>query len=626
MESLETQLKNLYSQLQQKDIEITNLKKQIAPHTRSNILNFDSLMSGSFKQDKSYNKNSAENHDAFEKEINKRISVEIQSREKKFNEKIKEIQSKYEKELTTSRNMYETLANKVDSVVALERTMEAMAKDIKILEDEKKNMKLLHMEIIKQNLIESELKFSDVKKKMIEKVKEVQKNVSLNYLEQMNNSQKLTFLRNNQLEKEIDYRSVRMEELILKNEKFENRIFVLTQEIDLLKKTQDSLIDKNQKYSDVIRNLTAMLMKNVKNHEKEFEGLLHKINNENISINNSPKINNFNNSPKKKELEKDDDSKDGNIYNGNNNNNLSDREKNINLNANIINKFSSIGSLTNKNIKTTFSVDIEKNINLSTKNNLNRVNYKNNKKFFNIPEKINSNKNDMDNKFNRKNFYNSTGIIFPKHSNKEEENETLSNTSNFIYENKIKKLEKNLIKKEIEYFKIKKDFENINEILQKYQKKFMGVISLYEIGLKKLLEDNESIRSLKEVDINFDFENLKNFEFENLNNEKKYYLLVILLKNILPLVNVNELESGFIKENVVNFKIKYFEENLKNNLVKDNFFRNSVSTVLANRTLNGKKIETKFYPKIRSTLKYLEDEKYSLRRKLDVYQFQAVDF
>ena len=116
----------------------------------------------------------------------------------------------------------------------------------------------------------------------------------------------------------------------------------------------------------------------------------------------------------------------------------------------------------------------------------------------------------------------------------EKENEKLLKENNFI-KNKYNTL---------------KDKEKI------FQEKYKGIIKLFNEALEELLEDNE-IKKRKNIFININ--ELKNGNFENFTKEEKYHILVSLIKNLLPLIQINENESSLSslkdKINNIGFKI-----------------------------------------------------------------------
>jgi hypothetical protein len=862
-EILTEKIKTLSHQLQQRDSEISSLKKQL-------------MQSRSGFPDKACEKQggkaASDLPEQSEKEIHKRVAEEIEKREKKFNEKFRDMQIKYEKELFTIKQMYDSVANKVESAMVQERTIEVMTRDIKILEDEKKNMKLLHLEILKQNQIQFEIKHSEAKKKMLEEIKKVQHNVSLSYLEQMDNSQKLTFLRNNQLEKEIDYRSVRMEELIFKNEKYESKIFHISQELENTKKSLLNIVHKNKVMGDMVRKLTESLINLQKEKDEEINKLcllceiepakfksivVHSANetmiksvssrdkskkgkslgesfrkkksksnrkspqkklsnvnsvnsnnsllnekeeningnininvensssrNKNLNINNNNNSNNnynenFNNDNEKylnkksldmntiKENEDENYNNENSVYNNCNKNinktNSNLQEKLITSDNNI---YSSDNFTSEKNFKSadkalnspnsikTLNQNHDYNSDLNASNNQNDAfaiknktkssinkaafgkeiknlplpsfksatatqkngalsacsqnNFNNaasiksvlnsssfalhplkNREFISGADLLNSvvfckNKsnssianniklvglenynlnlaNNINSNMNINNFTNNEGRNFHNNLNSSQINPILNSihqsinyscnrVSGFsrdnnlyqIYEKKIKNLENSMREKEKEFFKLKFSSENLSEKLFNYEKKFQGIISLYEAGLKKLIEEEENLKNFTIVNFNFDFSTLKNFQFQKLSNENKFNLLVFLLNQIIPLIDVNQLESEFIKQNISMFKFKFYEEKLNNTAEKDTFFRSSVSDFFkvkslkegknamnyVNGTLRNMHYNASSIGNIIANFKapnsYLKDEKLSLNRKLNMYDYQVIE-
>ncbi len=794
-------IKTLTQQLQQRDSELSLLKKQ--------LLNLRTYDKNSEKQGKQVSQTFDQLD--MEKEFQKRLNEELAKQEKKHIHKIFDLQVKFDKDYLTLKQMYESVQTKAESVTAHERTIEAMTRDVKILEDEKKNMKLLHMDILKQNQIEFEIKLTDAKKKMVEEIKKVQHNVSHLYLEQLDTSQKLTFLRNTQLEKEIDFRSVRMEELILKNEKFQEKIFFLQEELDNTKNALTKTINKNKKLGEITRKLTDQLTKSLKEKDKEFEKLLilcdidkkeyneiinknnsknkndnftrksnliEKINNKEyykkISLNKKNQVNfNSNNYDDNSNLSVNDNNREYkitkksskylglNIIKENEDKNENRNENylyddisyqtdlyqnkeilNDNLdikyeispkdelekliypnntnntnNDNIVSKNSHTNreNIQSSDICTEYNpsdnervnilkekpriilnkeygldfrnielphmnrLQIKSNLFLNKNNNnirssnnniLYNINPLRNRDFISGKDLVNGvffnnkdsniinfhnieNNNSSNNNINKNkdNNLNSTQINPLINCINKSINYNSNRVSGFnrdnnlykIYEKRIKELESSLREKEKEYFQLKILFDDIDEKLLNYKKKSNGIISLYETGLKKLLEEEENLKNFNIVDIKFDFSTLISFEFNKLSIENKFNLLIILLNQIIPLVDINELESDFIKQNISMFKMKFYEEKLKCSTSKDTFFRSSVSNhstvkqikegknpinyinkTSRNVNFNSNSVGN-IISKFKNPLNYLKEEKNNLNRKLHMYDYQVID-
>ena len=143
------------------------------------------------------------------------------------------------------------------------------------------------------------------------------------------------------------------------------------------------------------------------------------------------------------------------------------------------------------------------------------------------------------------------------------------------------------------------------------------------------------------MDFNFDFSAFKNMKFDKLTNENKYSVLMILLNQIISLINIKELESDFIKQNVAFVKMKFLEEKLSNSVSKEINFKKSVvdhpsnrfiklginpasmnNTSKANFIING---HENIPAKYKIPLNLLKEEKLNLQKKLSIYDYQMAN-
>ena len=100
-----------------------------------------------------------------------------------------------------------------------------------------------------------------------------------------------------------------------------------------------------------------------------------------------------------------------------------------------------------------------------------------------------------------------------------------------------------------DYNFLKNKYNTLRDKEKIYQEKYKGIINLYNEALEELLSDEE-IKNKENI-----YVNLKEFNkgnYENLTKEEKYYILVALINNILPLVHINEddKELSLLKEKI----------------------------------------------------------------------------
>lgn len=126
-------------------------------------------------------------------------------------------------------------------------------------------------------------------------------------------------------------------------------------------------------------------------------------------------------------------------------------------------------------------------------------------------------------------------------------------------EKKIIKLEKTIEINQEDYFNLKTTFSRLSEKLQGYEKKYLGVFNLFEEGLKRL-KDDDSLKNMNQIYLNID--SLKNGDYNCFTSDQKYSILVILMKNLIPLINPGDLsQSDFNNKNFDKIKLKYHYQN-----------------------------------------------------------------
>jgi hypothetical protein len=398
--------------------------------------------------------------ESLENEI-KNLKHEIFLKDEQFKRKEREMQNKFDKEMIKNRNLNENIQSKIENATAIHRLSDKQQKEIHKLEAELLEKEKKFSQILAQKELKYEMNFSDMKRKMVDYIKETHKNITKLNAEQLDTSSKLTLLQNHQLLIELEYNSRQIEELLKKIEKLEAENWELRKDIEINKEVQLTLAEKNKNISEACQKFLKHSKKSLKNSEN-------------------------------------------------------------------------LKSLQNTNISYIPSI---------------------------IPNSYRNNSiNQLDNS---------------KHLHDSNPNYCTNEVNSFNLK-KIQNLEKLLKKKELEYNKIKTEYDTILQKLNKYECKSAIIFDLIEIGFKKLSEDRE-LKNSSEVFV--DVENLKLAEFKILTNEEKYSILTILLKYLLPLLNFDELEKLVFTNTVVkNVKMKYHSNLAEKQRMQKTFsgsFRNS---------------------------------------------------
>mgnify|MGYP006873063494 CR=1 FL=1 len=117
---------------------------------------------------------------------------------------------------------------------------------------------------------------------------------------------------------------------------------------------------------------------------------------------------------------------------------------------------------------------------------------------------------------------------------------------------------------------IKNKYNTLKDKDKMFQNKFKGIINLYNGALEKIIKDDK-IKQKENIYINI--KDLKNGDYEKFTKEEKYFILVSLINNLLPLININEgdeqLSSLKDKINSIEYRMNKTEINKYADLNRD---------------------------------------------------------
>ena len=279
-----------------------------------------------------------------EKEI-ENLHNQMEVQKKKNEDEKKQMEQNFQDEIQQLKVVIESSRQKVDMANQLSAENQELQKEVENLKTDNKNIIAKHIAENKQKQVKNEIKFSNLKKKMKEKIDQIQaKETELN-VQYMDVSTKLTLLQNHQLLIQLEYQSQQLDEITAKKEELEKRVFELTKDIEIHKEVEISLAEKNKK------------LKSENNKLKNDNNNLNNNSNFNSSVNPNNKKTSI---PKNKNLKiniTDDEkiSENNQNFNTNSYNNLSTVENNstsIMNSNNINNNISSRTNLFNNNTYT----------------------------------------------------------------------------------------------------------------------------------------------------------------------------------------------------------------------------------------------------------------------------------
>ena len=262
-----------------------------------------------------------------EKDI-ENLNNKITEIKKKSEEEKKQIETNLKDEIHQLKTIIESSTQKVELANQIMNENQDLIKKVDKLETDKKDIINKHIAENKQRDIKNEIKFSNLKNKMKEKIDQIQaKETELN-VQYMDVSTKLTLLQNHQLLIQLEYQSQQLDEITAKKEALEKKVFELTKDIEVHKEVELSLAEKNKK----LKNENNKLKNNISNLNTNNNSII------NINNNSSASASNKINKPGSKNLAintnltEDDKSSENNhpIVNTNSFNNISTTVENNN--------------------------------------------------------------------------------------------------------------------------------------------------------------------------------------------------------------------------------------------------------------------------------------------------------
>lgn len=440
IQNLELKIRKLSLQNKTYEIYISNLEKE--------FLNLES----------DYARIKSQNFQYQAKEVDyQNTKIELNNRDQKIldlisqmdNQKLEHEKYKlkkdldYEKDVNEVKYFNESNVFKFQNSLHVEKLNKCLYKQILDLE----NVILTFKAEEKRRADEKELDFDkrmkEMKKKMLEYIKNGQKSNEHLSEEQIRLNDKLYVINRNTLLNELDFQSVQLEDLLKQRQHLDSVILKMKSDIEIHKKVEKLLTQKNKKYTEMIKVLSIKVEENEKNKEK---------------INNNENI--------KKE------------------------------------------NFQNDNFK--------------------KLNFAKFKKF-------------------RK-----TLPDFPKKTKS-----VSKDSDNSSIENDKVAMQKELIKclKEIEDYKSK--YECYKTKLDIINNKYGNIMDLFEDVLTKIYYDKNMV-NIKNIYINLD--EFKQCDFDMLNSEQKYSIVILIIKYLMPLININNIPD----------KMKNFFQNIENvSLIND---------------------------------------------------------
>ena len=143
---------------------------------------------------------------------------------------------------------------------------ELLTKQVQELLKEKADIIAKNDEKMRQKEVKNQIKFSNLKKKMMDNINQTQSKVTELNIQYMDVSTKLTLLQNHQLLIQLEYQSQQIDELTSKKEALEKKVFELSKDIEIHKEVELSLAEKNKKLRADNASLKSKVNNNPRNN------------------------------------------------------------------------------------------------------------------------------------------------------------------------------------------------------------------------------------------------------------------------------------------------------------------------------------------------------------------------
>lgn len=239
--------------------EIENLRKKIASLEKKNnyyenriidlkrlnkeLVEID-IKNKILNEDKANRENRIDN---LEKEI---LSLTNNDKAKK-----RQIENELESEVIFYKGLLDSGNAKIDAAENILKLNNAQNDYIVDLEEELEKLRSNSDVTICKLKIEHDIHFYNLKKKMMNYVKEIQQNMTKNNNDTLEMNSKLGMLFKNQMMNELEHQAALIKELLKIKEKYEKIIFVLNQDLKLHKRVEKIACSKNMKYVNIIKDI-----------------------------------------------------------------------------------------------------------------------------------------------------------------------------------------------------------------------------------------------------------------------------------------------------------------------------------------------------------------------------------
>ena len=214
------------------------------------------------------------------------LEKELNKNKQNYENNKKEFDEKYQHDIKEVQYINGKLNIKNDNFTKIEKLNNLLYNHVLQLEEKILNFKNDEKKRIQEREIEYKKKINEIKKKMLDYIKEGKNLKDKNDQDIYNIIQKFSIMNHNTLLNELEFESIQLEDLLKQREHLDKIIMEMKSDLETHKKIEKMLVDKNKKYFDIIKFLSSRDEVKIKNK---------KINNKNILFNRIKKSNDIKN-------------------------------------------------------------------------------------------------------------------------------------------------------------------------------------------------------------------------------------------------------------------------------------------------------------------------------------------
>jgi hypothetical protein len=242
----------------EKDAKIENQKKEII-YLSNEIINLTKEISDlkSLLSSKKDVENKIKESEIYIKDLekrNKKIEMESKEKERKLNQQINNIISERENQKLKIEQDNIVYKQKMSVINFIEMENKIFKNEIKELKEKEEQYKKKTEEDFKKMEFGNVIKYSNLKKKMLQCLSEAKEDISKLKIEYLNTNGKLAILQNYRLINKLECQSDQNENLLEENKELKKQIFELEKELHIHKKVEIKLATKIKNMSKDINS------------------------------------------------------------------------------------------------------------------------------------------------------------------------------------------------------------------------------------------------------------------------------------------------------------------------------------------------------------------------------------